>query len=394
MAWQTNKGTVGELTVPGGAFGSLRAEQRRVQFYAPQPPPGGLVAAVEHVSDLVDSLGPRRGVAGGGAQVDVPEPGGDFVDGDAGLEQVGGPVGAERVGVREPLGHAGGMAVTAHEPVHRDRGEGERVPIAVAAEAHEQRLLVEQPDAARERMDRRPGLERLLDGLGDGDLALAAALAVHVEPVVAGVRARTAQIAGPQAAQLGRAQPAVAEHPQQRVVALARDRAPVGDAQEVGVVGVGQRLRRPGLVPGTRTPSTSSARPSSRASARSRGRPYPESMSWAPLPEHAVYLDDKHSPVIPEWEWVRTVKAFTDRMAAGDVQHISLDFDLSRTDYGHSGLDAVRWMAKTGTWPTASVQLHTGDYQGRKQMAALITSSGLFNSPEDHPLGKIYRRRG
>jgi hypothetical protein len=117
-------------------------------------------------------------------------------------------------------------------------------------------------------------------------------------------------------------------------------------------------------------------------------------MSWAPLPEHGVYLDDKHSPVIPEWEWVRTVKAFTDLMAAGDVQHISLDFNLSCTDSGHSGLDAVRWMPRTGTWPTASVQLHTGDYQGRKQMAALITSSGLFNSPEDHPLGKIYRRRG
>jgi hypothetical protein len=125
----------------------------------------------------------------------------------------------------------------------------------------------------------------------------------------------------------------------------------------------------------------------------SRGRPYPESMSWAPLPEHAVYLNDKHSPVIPEWEWVRTVKAFTDRMAAGDVKHISLDFNLSHTDSGHSGLDAVRWMARTGTWPTASVKLHTGDHQGRKQMAALITSSGLFNSPEDHPLGKIYRRR-
>ena len=66
---------------------------------------------------------------------------------------------------------------------------------------------------------------------------------------MAGVGARAAQIAGPQAAQLGRAQPAVAEHAQQRVVALARDRAPVGDAQEVGVVGVGERLRRPGLVP-------------------------------------------------------------------------------------------------------------------------------------------------
>ncbi len=70
-------------------------------------------------------------------------------------------------------------------------------------------------------MNRRPRLERLLDRLGHGDLALAAALAAHVQAVVAGVGARAAQIAGPQAAQLGRAQPAVAEHAQHRVVALA-----------------------------------------------------------------------------------------------------------------------------------------------------------------------------
>jgi len=71
--------------------------------------------------------------------------------------------------------------------VHGNGGEGERILVAVAAETHEQRLLVEQPDAASERMDGRPGLERLLDGLRDGDLALAAALAAHVQAVVAGV---------------------------------------------------------------------------------------------------------------------------------------------------------------------------------------------------------------
>ena len=116
------------------------------------------------------------------------------MDGDAGLEQVGGPVGAERVGVREPVGHAGGMAVAAHEPVHSDSGEGARVPVAVAAEADEQRLLVEQPDTAGERMDRDPGLQCVLDGLGDRDLALPAALAAHVEAVVAGVGARPSAI--------------------------------------------------------------------------------------------------------------------------------------------------------------------------------------------------------
>ena len=99
-------------------------------------------------------------------------------------------------------------------------------------------------------MNRRPRLERLLDGLGDRDLALAPALPADVEPVVAGVGARAAQVPRAQTAQLRRAQPAVTQDAEQRVVALAGDRAPVGDAQEVGVVGVGERLRRPGLVPG------------------------------------------------------------------------------------------------------------------------------------------------
>ena len=99
------------------------------------------------------------------------------MDGDAGLEEVGGPVGAERVRVREPLGYACRQTWPAHEPVRGDGGQGERLLVAVAAKAHEQRLLVEQPDATGERMDLEPGLECLLDGLGDGHLALAAALA-------------------------------------------------------------------------------------------------------------------------------------------------------------------------------------------------------------------------
>ena len=52
------------------------------------------MAAVEHVGDLVDLLGAWGGVTGGGAQIDVPEPGGDGMHRYAGLEAVGGPVGA------------------------------------------------------------------------------------------------------------------------------------------------------------------------------------------------------------------------------------------------------------------------------------------------------------
>ena len=58
--------------------------------------------------------------------------------------------------------------------MHGHGGEGERVLIAVAAEAHEHLLLVEQPHATRQRMDRSPRLERVLNGLGNRDLALMA----------------------------------------------------------------------------------------------------------------------------------------------------------------------------------------------------------------------------
>ena len=57
----------------------------------------------------------------------VPEPFRDLVDENAGLEQVRGPVGPERVRVREPLRHARGQAQPPDEPVHGHCGERERI---------------------------------------------------------------------------------------------------------------------------------------------------------------------------------------------------------------------------------------------------------------------------
>jgi len=114
---------------------------------------------------------------------------------------------------------------------------------------------------------------------------------------------------------------------------------------------------------------------------------------FAQLPEMAVYLDDKRGPFISEWEWLTTLDAFTERMCRGDVEHVSLDYNLECTDPKHNGLDAIRWMSETGNWPSASIQLHTGDYDGRDEMAALIAASGIFCDPEEHPIGHIYRRR-
>jgi hypothetical protein len=173
------------------------------------------MAAVEHVGDVVDAFGPRGGVAGGGAQVDVAEPCGDLVYGHAGLQEVGGPVGPERVRVRQPLRYSSAVAVAAHEPVHRDRGEGERFLVAVAAEPDEQRLLVEQGDGTGERVGRSPRLNRLLYDLGHGDLTFAPTLPSHIEAVVAGVGSWPAQVPGPKAAQFRGPQATVAQDPQE-----------------------------------------------------------------------------------------------------------------------------------------------------------------------------------
>jgi len=71
-----------------------------------------------------------------------------------------GPVGPERVRVRQPIGHASGLPVTTHEPMHGHGGEGEMLLVAVAAEAHKQGLLIEHPDAASERVGGPPPTPR------------------------------------------------------------------------------------------------------------------------------------------------------------------------------------------------------------------------------------------
>jgi hypothetical protein len=147
----------------------------------------GLVAAVEHVGDVVGLLGALGGVASGGPQVDVTEPGRDGVHRHARLQAVRGPVGAQRVGVRKPLGHTGGRAAAAYESVDADGREGERLLVSVAAQPDKQTVLIQQPDPASEGMDLEPSLERLLHGQRHRDLALAPALAAHEQPVVAGV---------------------------------------------------------------------------------------------------------------------------------------------------------------------------------------------------------------
>jgi hypothetical protein len=83
-----------------------------------------------------------------------------------------------------------------HEAVDGLTGHSDRVLMSVAAQAHEEWILVTQPDATSERVDLDPRLNRLVDGLGDRDLTLAAALPAHEQPIVPRVGPRAAQILG------------------------------------------------------------------------------------------------------------------------------------------------------------------------------------------------------
>jgi hypothetical protein len=88
----------------------------------------GLVAAVQFSTSAISSIcsGAWGGVADGGPQVDVPEPGRDGVHGHARLETVRSPVGTQRVRVAEPGRERRRPRSCDARAVNANGGEGER----------------------------------------------------------------------------------------------------------------------------------------------------------------------------------------------------------------------------------------------------------------------------
>lgn len=125
-----------------------------------RPATSRLVPTVDHVSQLASGVGAYGGVAAGGPQVGMPEAGLDLVDGGAVLKQAGGPVGPQRVRVAQPLGDPSRKPRLMDEFVDGlGRQRLRRLAAAMTAEAHEDRLLVEQAAAADQWVDGQPGVE-------------------------------------------------------------------------------------------------------------------------------------------------------------------------------------------------------------------------------------------
>ena len=87
-----------------------------------------------------------------------------------------------------------------------------------------------------------------------------------------------------------------------------------------------------------------------------------------------VFLDDEREPWDPEWMLVKTYDECVQVLSQGNVEHLSLDHDLSNEHYNgdlgdeKTGYHVVLWMAENGIWPTKTLIVHTMNPAGRERM--------------------------
>lgn len=60
-----------------------------------------------------------------------------------------------------------------------------------------------------------------------------------------------------------------------------------------------------------------------------------------------LWLDDTR-PAPPGYTWVRTVNEAIDKIARGDVEEISLDYNLTHSDPGRYGVEVIDWYYQHG----------------------------------------------
>lgn len=88
--------------------------------------------------------------------------------------------------------------------------------------------------------------------------------------------------------------------------------------------------------------------------------------------ELKVWLDDVR-PAPEGWARARSVAEAQVLLGPGRVTHLSLDYDLGFDQ--PTGLDLVRWMAVTGTWPSVRLEVHSTHPEGRRRMIEEIRGS-------------------
>lgn len=101
-----------------------------------------------------------------------------------------------------------------------------------------------------------------------------------------------------------------------------------------------------------------------------------------------LWLDDTR-PAPPGWTVCRTVDEAKGVARDNDVARMSLDHDLGGSVAAHggsgnfnhstpSGMDFVKWMAKTRNWPRQKPEVHSANHHGGLAMKSLIDRAGPY----------------
>jgi hypothetical protein len=127
-----------------------------------------------------------------------------------------------------------------------------------------------------------------------------------------------------------------------------------------------------------------------------------------------LFLDDFRSPPAAAWTWTiaRSAEEAREILLAGPVEAASLDHDMGEcTDCASSfpprgyalvtrtcrhrmnGLDLVRWMTETGTWPRTKPTVHSENEDGKAKMIEAIEQHWRVTHTSGEPVESRGERR-
>lgn len=100
-----------------------------------------------------------------------------------------------------------------------------------------------------------------------------------------------------------------------------------------------------------------------------------------------LWVDDSR-PAPAGWVHVETVQDAIDRLATGEVTHVSLDYHLHGSEKAFPIAAWIREAAWEGRLPRLEWKTHTADPQGAAHLRLLLEEADLFWQERPHGGGR------
>ena len=81
-----------------------------------------------------------------------------------------------------------------------------------------------------------------------------------------------------------------------------------------------------------------------------------------------LFVDDWRRPPTQDWKVARTYLEAVAVLEGGDVEWLSLDYDL---ESGPNGMDVCAWLVDHGAWPNC-IWVHSDHQAGRAAMLSTL----------------------